>query len=96
VRFIWLLVAERCGYFLNPTTEFATAPSVTSAACGRTGAGSFTAFAFDATCETIDPVLQRKSDLSPQLRADAWFTNRGRAQQFSKEMSRAQRESVQV
>ncbi len=46
--------------------------------------------------KAIDHVLHGKSYLSPQLKADDWFATRARAQQFSKEMSRRQREIVQL
>jgi DNA-binding NarL/FixJ family response regulator len=44
----------------------------------------------------IDLVLQGKSYLSPQLKADDWVATRVRARQFSKELTPRQREIVQL
>jgi len=44
----------------------------------------------------IDLVLQGKSYLTPQLKADDWVATRVRARQFSKELTTRQREIVQL
>ena len=44
----------------------------------------------------IDRVLQGKSYLTPQLKADDWVATRTRARQFTKELTQRQREIIQL
>ena len=44
----------------------------------------------------IDHVLQGKAYLTPKLRAEDWVATRARARQFSKELTRRQRDIVQL
>jgi len=44
----------------------------------------------------IDRVLQGKSYLTPQLKADDWFATRTRARQFTRELTPRQREIIQL